>query len=126
VGTGTVTGWRLDPAERESLLRRFPPEWPDVIADHITLDAKAGPKAALPQETEAQIVGEINDGEGLQAIVVAVGSTTDRPDGSTYHITWSLDCARGRRPVQSNEVIAARGWRPLDQTVPIKIIPARF
>jgi len=75
-----VTGWRLDPAERESLLRRFPPEWPDVIADHITLDA--GPKAALPQETEAQIVGEINDGEGLQAMVVAIGSTTDRPDGA--------------------------------------------
>jgi len=78
-----VTGWRLDPAERESLLRRFPPEWSDVIADHITLDTKAGPKAVLPQETEAQIVGEINDGEGLQAMVVAIGSTTDRPDGST-------------------------------------------
>ncbi len=121
-----VTGWRLDPDERAALLRRFPPEYPDVIANHVTLDGDAAPDAALPCETRGEIVGGINDGEGLQAMVVAIGGATDRPDGSTYHITWSLDGARGRRPIQSNEVIAQRGWRPLDDPVPLRIIPARF
>ncbi|RZI70367.1 MAG: hypothetical protein EOP13_21370, partial [Pseudomonas sp.] len=74
----------------------------------------------------AKIVGGINDEEGLQAMVVAIDGSTDRPDGSTYHITWSLDRKRGRKAVQSNDVIAKRGWRPLDNPVPIRIIPARF
>jgi len=123
---GTVTGWKLDRSERAALLDRFPPEWPDVIADHVTLQANAGPETALPCETRGEIVGGINDGEGLQAMVVAIGGTTDRPDGSTYHITWSLDGARGREAIQSNEVIAQHGWRPLDDPVPITLIPARW
>jgi hypothetical protein len=121
-----VTGWMLDTKEREALLDRFPPEWPDVIADHITLDADADKNDALPEAEQAEIIGGINDGEGLQAMVVAVDGSTHRPDGSTYHITWSLDRKRGRKPVQSNEVIATRGWRPLDDPIPIKIRPARW
>lgn len=121
-----VTGWKLDPEERAALLARFPPAWPDVIADHVTLDAQAKRDTPLPRATEATIVGTIDDGEGLQALVVAIDGTTDRPDGSTYHITWSLDRKRGRKPVQSNEVIAKLGWRPLDAPLPIRIIPARF
>lgn len=121
-----VTGWKLDPEEREALLARFPPEWPDVVADHITLETDAGKDDPLPEAWVAEIVGGVDDGEGLQAMVVAIDGSTGRPDGSTYHITWSLDRARGREPVQSNEVIAARGWRPLDERVPIRIIPARF
>ncbi|MDX3911635.1 MAG: hypothetical protein QHC67_17765 [Sphingobium sp.] len=121
-----VTGWMLDRKQREELLERFPPEWPDVIADHITLDARAAENDPLPEAEGAEIVGGINDGEGLQAMVVAIDGSTDRPDGSTYHITWSLDRTRGRKPVESNDVIAERGWRPLDDPVPIKIRPARF
>ncbi|RZI67941.1 MAG: hypothetical protein EOP13_27615 [Pseudomonas sp.] len=121
-----VTGWKLDSKEREQLLERFVPEWPDVIADHITLDAEAKRNDPLPPAASAKIVGGINDEEGLQAMVVAIDGSTDRPDGSTYHITWSLDRKRGRKAVQSNDVIAKRGWRPLDNPVPIRIIPARF
>src|SRR3546814_8753780 len=84
----TVTGWKLDPEERGRLLERFPPAWPDVIADHITLKSGAAARERLPCETHAEIVGGIDDGEGLQAMVVSIAGTTDRPDGSTYHITW--------------------------------------
>jgi hypothetical protein len=121
-----ATGWKLDEAERAALLERFPPEWPDVIADHITLEGHAADDAPLPTAEHGEIVGGINDGEGLQAMVVAIDGSADRPDGSTYHITWSLDRSRGRKPVQSNDVIAQHGWRPLDDPVPIRIIPARF
>jgi hypothetical protein len=125
-GSGDVTGWKLDDGERSALLERFPPEWPDVIADHVTLDMRAGRETPLPRETDGEVVGAINDEEGLQALVVAIGGTTDRPDGSTYHITWSLDRARGREPIQSNQVIAEHGWRPLDDPIPIALIPARW
>lgn len=121
---GPTLGWKLNGAEREALLKRFAPEWPDILADHITLATDASPDTPLPVETQGDIVGGINDGEGLQTMVVSIAGTTDRPDGGTYHITWSLDEARGRQAIQSNEVIANLGWAPLDDPVPITLIPA--
>ena len=50
-------------------------------------------------------------GEGVEALVVELGGSTDRWDGSTYHITWSL--ADGREAKESNAVIAQRGWTPI-------------
>jgi hypothetical protein len=124
--TGLVTGWRLVPDERAALLERFPPRWPDVIADHVTLASRrAGPRP-IPTEREGLIVGRVEDGEGLEALVVEIAGTTDRPDGSTYHITWSLDRARGRRPVQSNDVLARLRWESLPEPVPVTLLPARF
>lgn len=82
-----VLGWRLDRADRSRLLERFPPAYPGVDADHVTLAAKVGADAPLPCETEGAIVGRADDGRGVEAMVVSLGGTTDRPDGSTYHIT---------------------------------------
>ncbi|WIW90236.1 hypothetical protein K3M67_19495 (plasmid) [Sphingobium sp. V4] len=121
-----VTGWKVDADDRHRLLARFAPRWPDVIADHVTLDAKANSRTPLPSSVSAEIVGEADDDAGLQAMVVAIDGSTDRSDGGTYHITWSLDRSRGRKPVQSNDVIKARGWRPLERPVPVALIPARF
>jgi len=116
-------GWALDRTEREALLARFPPRYATPVADHVTL--KFGDAAArLPTETEGEIVGEADDGRGVQAMVVRIGGTTDRPDGSTYHITWSL--AAGRQAKESNDVIRERGWRRLDAPVPVKLIPQAY
>jgi hypothetical protein len=116
-------GWALDRDEREALLRRFPPRYPEVVADHVTL--KFGDAAArLPTETSGEIVGEADDGRGVQALVVRIGGTTDRPDGSTYHVTWSL--MPGRAAKESNDVIAARGWRPVAPPVPLKLAPTAY
>ena len=121
-----VTGWKLDRDDRAKLFEQFAPEWPNVIADHVTLDAKARSDQALPPECRAEVVGSVSHGAGLQALVVAIDGSTDRPDGSTFHITWSLDRARGRKAVQSNDVIAERGWDRLDKPVPIRVTPARW
>lgn len=120
----SVIGWKLDRAERDALLRRFPPKFRNAVADHVTLKAKASPDAPLPQENEGEIVGRAEDGRGVEAMIVRIEGTTDRPDGSTYHITWSL--ADGRRARESNDVIAARGWAAFDQPIPIALIPAHF
>lgn len=116
-------GWLLDEADRAALLARFPPAWPDVIAHHVTLQSAT--EQPLPTETSGEIVGEVDDGKGLQALVIAISGTTDRPDGSTYHVTWSLDKARGREAGQSNEVLAERGWHAVDP-IPVRLLPSEL
>ena len=119
----SVLGWKLDRRERDALLARFPPVFARTVADHVTLRHGAPEDAALPGPVQARISGESTDGEGVQAMVVEIDGTTDRPDGSTYHITWSL-CA-DRAAKESNHVIRAHGWRPVE-AVAITLTPARF
>ena len=123
-GPRTVTGWKLQRDEREELLRRFPPKYENVIADHVTLRTGATPATPLPRKPEARIVGRADDGKSLECLVVELDGTTDRPDGSTYHITWSL--GPGRRARESNDVLRDRGWKPIDAPVDIDLEPARF
>lgn len=121
--TSFYVGWLVDAGDREALLRRFPPLYPVVVAHHVTF--KFGdPGAALPTETSGEIVGEADDGLGVQALVVRIGGTTARPDGATYHITWSL--AEGREARESNAVIAERGWTPLAAPMPVGLHPQGF
>ena len=120
---GKVTGWLLAEAEREALLDRFPPAYPEVVAHHVTLKMGARPREPLPPPCSGTVVGEADDGAGVQCLVVAIDGSTERPDGGTYHVTWSL--ARGRRPVESNGVIAWLGWREVEPT-PLTLTPARF
>jgi hypothetical protein len=121
----SVIGWKLDRTERAELLNRFPPRYADTVADHVTLksDAKGDP---LPDPVEAHIIGRSDDGDSLEAMVVAVDGTVDRPDGSIFHITWSLDKAKGRRAKESNELLKERGWEEFDGPIPVEVEPARF
>jgi hypothetical protein len=121
-----VTGWKLDLGDRARLLARFPPLFPNVVADHVTLRTGTSNTTPLPKERTGEVVGEIDDGRGVQALVVSIAGTTARGDGSTFHITWSLDLASGRRAVESNHVIAERGWWPLPEPIPIRLNPGRF
>ena len=124
-GSGdSVIGWTLDPKQRAELLLMFPPEYAEAVADHVTLRSKAAADAALPDEKDGEIVGRADDGAGVEAMVVRINGTTDRPDGSTYHITWSL--AEGREAKESNDVIAASGWTQFDLPTPVALAPARF
>ena len=121
---GTVTGWKLPSGERERLLERFPLKYENVIADHVTLRTGATPDTPLPRKPNAKIVGRADDGKSLECLVADLDGTTDRPDGSTYHITWSL--GPGRRAVESNDVLRDLGWEPIDAPIPVELEPARF
>ncbi|MCA1653050.1 MAG: hypothetical protein ABR588_05270 [Sphingomicrobium sp.] len=120
---GTVIGWKLDRVERESLLAAHPPRYANAIADHVTLQTEAKGRP-LPPDVRASIVGRTDDEDSLEAMVVAIDGTTDRPDGSTFHITWSL--GPDRRARESNDVLKERGWRELDHPIAITLTPARF
>jgi len=119
-----VTGWKLDPDQRAELLAQFPPRYAEPVADHVTLESGVAQGAPLPAPADAAIVGRADDGAGVEAMVVRLNGTTDRPDGSTFHITWSL--AEGREAKESNAVIAARGWTELALPMPVRLIPARW
>jgi hypothetical protein len=122
---GTVTGWKLPRDERDSLLQRFPPRYANVVADHVTLRVGATTATPLPRDPEtARIVGRADDGDSLECLVVELDGTTDRPDGSTYHITWSL--GRDRKARESNDVLRDQGWEYLPAPIDIRLEPARF
>jgi len=121
---GSVTGWKLPRDERSALLQQFPPRYAEVIADHVTLRVGASVRTPLPRKPVARVVGRADDGDSLECLVVELDGTTDRPDGSTFHITWSL--GPGRQARESNDVLRDRGWRPLDAPIPIELQPARF
>lgn len=122
---GTVTGWKLPQVERELLLRRFPPKYEKVVADHVTLRANATPETPLPKKPDdSRVIGWADDGHGLECLVVELDGTFDRPDGSTYHITWSL--GPGRKARESNDLLMNSGFHPLDGAIPVELEPARF
>jgi hypothetical protein len=122
---GTVTGWKLSGADRDMLLDLFPPKYSNVVADHVTLRVGATPETPLPRKPdEARVVGRADDGDSLECLVVEMDGTTDRPDGSTYHITWSL--GDGRRARESNDVLRDDGWQFVETPLEVELEPARF
>ncbi|MGF1549527.1 MAG: hypothetical protein ACFBQW_03195 [Sphingomonadaceae bacterium] len=118
-----IIGWSLDRGERAALLERFPPRYREAVADHVTYRGpkeSEGPGALAP--TTGRIVGRADDGAGVEAMVVEIGGGTDRPDGSTWHITWSL--GPGREAVESNDVIAEQGWETIAEGPQVTLRPA--
>ena len=119
-----VIGWLVPAEERACLLEQFPPAYERTVADHVTLKAGVLEDAPPPPPVEAEIIGVADDGEGVQALVVRIDGSTDRPGGGTWHITWSLGPMRKAR--ESNDVIAAFGWRGLEEAVTVRLEPGRF
>lgn len=122
---GTVTGWKLSDVDRELLLRQFPPRYENVVADHVTLRSDATPETPLPARPDSsKVIGRADDGRSLECLVVEIDGTTDRPDGSTFHITWSM--GPGRRARESNDLLRDRGWKYIEAPIAIDLEPARF
>ena len=114
-----IIGWKIDLADRAALLGRFPPTYERTVADHVTFGR--GGHLTLPDVVLAEVVGRADDGAGVEALVVSLAGSTDRPTGGTYHITWSL--GPGRKPVESNDVIAAHGWQPIAEGGTVRLAP---
>ena len=96
----------LDNKSRKLLASKFPPKYPEFVGHHITLTFGVSPDASLPSNAKnIKVVGYADDGEGLEALVVEVNGKIQRPDGNIYHITWSLDRSKGKKPVQSNNLV---------------------
>lgn len=115
----SYTAFKLDAHSREQLLKRFPPKFPEVIAHHVTVTLGVNPvnRILTGFMQEIEVVGYAVD-DGIEAIVVSVDGSITRKDGNIFHITLSLDRSLGRKPVDSNKVIATKGWQ---QVPPFKL-----
>lgn len=85
------TSYVLTPANRAALAARFPPKYDKFVGHHITYEFGAPENAEAPPTPKTiKVIGYIDSGDGIEALVVSVDGSTDRPDGRTFHITWSL------------------------------------
>lgn len=119
----SYSGWLLPEKDRERLMAIFSPRFPKVIAHHVTLKYPADETDPLPVETKGFVIGYASDGIGIEALVVEIGGTSRRHDGSVYHITWSLDPEKGYSPKMSNDLLQSRGFRPLKERIKISLEP---
>jgi hypothetical protein len=99
-------GYLLPESERDRLLGLFKPCYERLIAHHVTLAFGVDETYEIPSIEKACVVGSADDGTGVQALIVEINGTYHRPDGSKYHITWSL--AEGRKAVESNDIL--KSW----------------
>lgn len=118
-----ILGWKLARADRASLLERFMPKYAETVADHVTFGRK-GEAPAMPEADRGSVIGRADDGRGVEALVVEIGGTSERWDGSRYHITWSL--GEGRAAREGNEVIARCGWAPIKDRPTVGLTAAEW
>jgi hypothetical protein len=111
------TAYLLDAESRVLLTQQFPPKYPKFIGHHVTVQFGVPTNAIPPIPATLQVVGYVDDGKGLEALVVSVNGNTRREDGGTYHITWSLD-PRKYSPKHSNDIIKTH---PINEVQPIVI-----
>lgn len=119
-------GFLLSPTSKQELLSYFPPKYPKLIGHHVTHKYGITNAEPLPEGGAAYVVGYADDGEGLEALVVEINNARIRPDGSIYHITWSLDPSKGKKPVHSNNLIKEQGFERITPPIPIILTPTFF
>lgn len=119
---GTVmaySGWKLTDVCRADLLQRFTPTHPDLICHHITHIFGSD---EVPPVADLHIIG-YSCNEGIDCFVVSVDDKCIRPDGKIYHLTFSLDSAKGFKPVMSNDLLMKNTWTHLKDAIYLDVEP---
>lgn len=111
----------INEGSRNTLIEMFPPQYSKVVAHHITVQFGSVTHNDVPELAEINVVGYLNTGDGLEVLIVSVNGSVSRPDGSTYHITWSLQ--NGYKPVDSNKAIVKYGYTSLPHKTQILTTP---
>lgn len=83
--------YKISSEQKAELIKKFPPKYSKAFGDHITLKM-GGIDAETPEAPDKiQIVGIVDDGNGLEAMIIKVNGELKRPDGKIFHMTWSLN-----------------------------------
>jgi hypothetical protein len=116
----------LTPSSRNTVLQRFPPKFPRVVAKHCTYfyggeseytSIKELP--STPKINKLRVVGYAED-EYLETLVCEVEGQVRSPDKRIYHITLSLD-PKHRETHHSNDLLR-KGWTKIDPfTVSVQV-----
>jgi len=87
------------------LLNKFPTKYPDVYGHHVTVKYPANMGDSLPKKNAVlKVVGYVDNGEDIEALVVSIDGIVQREDQSMYHITWSLN-NKTKKPQDSNKLL---------------------
>jgi len=98
------TAFVLTDSARTELLQKFRPKYNRVYAHHVTERFGVGIDTPVPYDSIVSAYAHIDTEDGLELLLVSVDGRNKRPDGGTYHITWSLNPDL-YKPVDSNKVI---------------------
>ena len=115
------TAYVLDQSSRDTLEKRFPPKYEKFIGHHITYQFGVPADNETPPPAHVKVVGYIDSGDGLEALVVAVNGSSTRPDGQIFHITWSLNPDK-YKPVDSNQLLKQKRFTII-RAIPIATSP---
>ena len=119
--TEAYTAYVLKKKSRNQLFQKFPPKFPEKIAHHITKQfgvPSNTPHPSMPKSIK--VVGYASN-DKIEALIVEINGSTQRPGGGTYHITLSLDREKGAKPVHSNNLIQ-NNWERVDP-ITIQVSP---
>ena len=119
------TGWLIPEHERDRLLAIFNPVYQKVYAHHVTCEYDVPEDAPLPTIKRGKLIGYATDRESIEALVFSINGTQLRPDGKTYHCTWSLDKDK-KNAVDSNDLIKENGYLNFLHPMMIDIEPQLF
>lgn len=117
------TGYQLTNKSRNDLLNKYPPKNPTFLGHHITV--QFGVKGDHPppeMPDEVKVIGYL-EADGIEGFLVSVDGNIHRPTGGKFHITWSLDKDKGRKPVDTNKIVD--NPTPIDHIV-LEVIPKTF
>lgn len=104
------TAYVLSDESIREIKEKYNPLFPDFIGHHITCKFGNVSKNDIPDPTDnIEIIGYSSD-DSLECFVCRVDGSVRREDGNLYHLTWSLDRASGRKPVDSNELLNSLGY----------------
>lgn len=103
------TAYVLDEQSREKLKQKFPPKYKQFIGHHITVQFGVDQNTEPPEPATLKVVGYVDSGDGLEALVVTVNGELRRSDNSMYHITWSLDPDK-YSPKNSNDLLQQKRY----------------
>jgi len=106
----------LSDLSRAELMSKYTPKYTKFIGHHVTIEFGVGADTTVPEPADIKVVGYIDSGDGLEALVVSVDGTYDKPNG-LYHITWSLDPDK-YSPKDSNDLLNNKRF---DMSLPIPI-----
>jgi len=115
------TAYVLTNEAREKLAEKFPPKYEKFVGHHVTVQFGVPAGTEAPDPAIVRVIGRADSGDGLEALVVSVDGTQERPDGKTYHVTWSLDPGK-YKPVDSNNLVSSARFA-LSMPITVETVP---
>jgi len=116
------TAYVLTDDSRDALLGKYPPKYSKVIGHHVTVDFGVPAGTTAPENADVVVHGIKDSGDGLEALVVSVNGSRERPNGGFYHITWSLEPDK-YSPKDSNALMSNGKRYTIALPIPLETVP---